>query len=127
MFNKWIGAGRLTKDPEIRYAQSGTAVCNFTLATTTGFGEKARTLFARCTCFGKTAEAVEKYTHKGSKVLVDAEVQSRSYEKDHKTHWITEFTCNSVQFLDNKPSSDADNNSQKKQDQNQVNDDDIPF
>ena len=51
--NTWVGIGRLTRDPEVRYTQSGKAVCRFTLAIDDGWGEKKKTYFIPVTCWEK--------------------------------------------------------------------------
>ena len=50
--NTWVGIRRLVRDPEVRYTQSGKAVCRFTLAVDDGWGEKKKTYFIPVTCAG---------------------------------------------------------------------------
>jgi len=139
-FNKVILIGNMTADIELKYSKAGKAFGNFTLAVTTGFGEKARTLFVRIVCFGKTAENLDKYQKKGSKLLVEGELQIRSYEKDHVTAWITEIVTFNIQYLGTKGDSDTsgsryptDRQQQREQTQRQqrmtqnIHDDDLPF
>ncbi len=103
--NKVILVGNLGRDPEIRYSQQGTAVVNFTLATNEQWidrnsGEKKeRTEWHRIVIFGKMAETCEKYLSKGRQVYVEGKLQTRNYEKEGKTHYITEVVANTVQFL----------------------------
>ena len=81
--NKVILMGRLTRDPEVRYSQgaSQTAVARFSVAVDRRFkreGEPDADFF-NCTCFGKQAEFVERYLHKGTKVVLSGRVQNDNY------------------------------------------------
>ncbi len=71
-------AGRLGGDPEFKYTTSGTAICTFSLAVNTGWGERQRTTWYRVTAFGKTAENANQLLKKGSWVMVHGE----SYNED---------------------------------------------
>lgn len=80
--NKAILMGRLTRDPEIRYSNGPeqTAVGRFTLAVDRRGqrqGNQQNADFIPCVAFGKKAEFVEKYTHKGTKVIVEGEIPDR--------------------------------------------------
>lgn len=80
MYNKIILAGNLTRDIEIKYTQSGSAIGNTAIATSRKFkaanGEqKEETLFIDLTFFGRTAEIANQYLRKGSKVLVDGRLK----------------------------------------------------
>lgn len=79
MLNKWIGMGRLTKDPEMRYTQSNTPVVSFTIAIDRDFGEK-QTDFVDCTAWNKTAEFISKYFTKGQMMSAEGRLQSRKWE-----------------------------------------------
>ena len=71
--NKVILMGRLTRDPEMRYGQSGTGIASFSLAVDRRFKREgqAEADFFNCTAFGKQGEFVEKYLKKGTKVLLE--------------------------------------------------------
>jgi single-strand DNA-binding protein len=76
MYNKVVLVGNLTRDVEIRYSQSGSAIGKVGIATSRKFktqtGEqKEEVLFIDLTFFGRTAEIANQYLHRGSKVLVD--------------------------------------------------------
>src|SRR5699024_4367682 len=77
--------GRLTKDVELRYSQSGTAVANFTLAVNRQFknqnGEREAD-FIRTLAFGKTAEVIAQYVKKGQQLAVEGRIQTGSYENN---------------------------------------------
>ena len=82
--NKIILLGRLTRDPEIRYTASQMAVANFTLAIDRQVkaGEEKKADFPRCKAFGKTAEVIERYAHKGKQIAIEGRLQTGSYQKD---------------------------------------------
>jgi single-strand DNA-binding protein len=97
--------GRLGKDPEIKYSQAGTAVCQLNVATSESWkdkntGEKQeKTEWHRCVSFGKKAEVLEKYLSKGSQVYLEGKLQTRNYEKDGQTHYTTEVVVQQFTFL----------------------------
>jgi single-strand DNA-binding protein len=96
--------GRLSKTPELRYSNTGTAVTTFTVAVNR-FG-KDEADFINCVAFKKSAEALANYTDKGSLIGLTGSIQVRSYEKDGSKRWVTEVIANSVQFLDSKKKED---------------------
>ena len=103
--NKVILIGRLTRDPELRYTQSGSAVCSFTLAVDRAFtnqqGEREAD-FIDIVVWNKAAENVAKYMAQGRQVAVDGRLQIRSYEgNDGQRRWRTEVIANNVEFLGN--------------------------
>ena len=112
MFNKVILVGNLTRDLELRYLQSGTAVGNTGLAVNRRFksanGEqKDETLFIDITFFGRTAEIANQYLRRGSKVLVEGRLKLDSWEdqnggKRSKHSVVVE----NMQMLDSKASSE---------------------
>ena len=104
MLNKIILIGRLTKDVELRYTESGKAVANFTLAVDRPFkkaqGEKEAD-FIRIVVWGKLAEHCGNYIGKGRLVAVSGRLQIRSYEgNDEQKKYITEVVADEVRFLD---------------------------
>ena len=85
MLNNVILQGRLTKDIDLRYTNSGTAVGNFTLASErnfTGKDGKKETDFVDCTVWGKKAEAMAEYLGKGNGVIVKGELQQDKWQND---------------------------------------------
>lgn len=102
MINKAILVGRLGRDPECKTAQSGKLVCNFTLATDTGFGQSKTTDWHRIVCFDKQAEFCRNYLRKGSLVYVEGRISYRQYEKDGAKQYITEILANSIQSLQSR-------------------------
>lgn len=104
--NKWCGTGRLTKDADIR-ATGETLVARFTIACDRRFkkdGENAD--FISCVAFGKTAEFIEKYTHKGTKLEIVGRIQTGSYEKDGKRIYTTDVVVEETGFAESKKASE---------------------
>lgn len=103
MINKVVLIGRLTKDPELRYTQSGIAVTRFTLAVDRGFknqdGEKQAD-FIPITVWRGAAESCAKYLAKGRLVAVSGRIQTGSYEKDGQRHYTTDVVADEVRFLE---------------------------
>ena len=109
--NKAILLGRLVKDPELRYTQSGTAVATFTLAVDRRFqkqGEERQADFINCVAWQKTAEFVANYFTKGKLMALSGSIQVRTWEDDggHK-RYATEVIAEEVYFADGKKSESA--------------------
>ena len=104
MINRFIGVGRLTKDPN--FVEGQTAIANFTIACNRPFKNKNGEQdadFINVVTFRKQAENVNNYVHKGDMVGIDGRIQTRSYEnKEGKRVFVTEVVCDSVQFLEPK-------------------------
>ena len=112
-FNKVLLIGNLTKDPELRYTPQGTAVANLRLAVNRKFKTKTQelkeeTCFVTAVIWDKQAESCNQYLHKGSPVLVEGRLQSRSWEdaSGQKRNTI-EVRAERVQFLGTPPSKVA--------------------
>lgn len=114
--NKVMLIGNLGRDPEIRYSQQGTAMVNFSIATSEQWtdkntGEKQeKTEWHNIKVFGRQAEIYEKYLSKGSKIFVEGKLQTRNYEKDGQTHYITEIVALNFQFLGGRQDSQGGGN-----------------
>jgi single-strand DNA-binding protein len=109
--NKCILIGRLTKDPDLRYTQSGTAVATFTLAVDRAFSKEKETDFIPIVVWQKQAENCAEYIGKGSLVAVEGRIQVRTYEaKDGGKRWATEVVAGAVHFLDKRGERAADTN-----------------
>ncbi len=98
-FNQATIAGHLGQDPETRYTANGNAVCNMTVATKDSYKGESRTEWHRVVAFGKLAELCDQYLKKGMPVLFSGKIQSRSYEKDGTTRYITEIIANQMEML----------------------------
>ena len=106
MANKVFLIGRLVKDPEIRYTQSGKAVASFTLAIDRPFkdenGNKA-TDFIPIVAWGKTAQLCSDYLNKGRQVAIFGRIQTRNYTADDGTkRYVTEVIAEEVEFIGNR-------------------------
>ena len=100
--NKWIGLGRLTKDPDIKYTTENKAVANFTVATNRKDKDKTAD-FHSIVAWDKTAEFVGKFLTKGRQVLVEGEIRNRSYMKGEQKVYVTEIYAYNIEFADSKP------------------------
>lgn len=110
MLNKVILIGRLTKDPELRYASNNTPVVNFTLATDRPFlnaNKEREADFISCIAWRNQAENISKYLSKGSLIAVDGRIQTGSYEKDGKKVYTTDVVADNVRFLDSKKQNES--------------------
>ncbi len=108
--NKVILMGRLTRDPEVRYSQgaSQTAVARFPVAVDRRFkrdGEPDADFF-NCTCFGKQAEFVERYLHKGTKIVLSGRVQNDNYtNKEGQMVYSVRIMVDEIEFAESKNAS----------------------
>lgn len=102
--NKVIILGNLGRDPELRYTQSGTAVCELAVATTRKWKGKdgkvaEETEWHKIVLWGVQAENAAKYLAKGRQVYVEGRLKTESYEKDGHKHYSTKVQAEVVQFL----------------------------
>ena len=102
--NKVIIVGNLGRDPEVRYAQSGMAICKLSVAVTErvkdGDAWKDATEWFRVTLFGKTAESAGQYLQKGRQVYVEGRLKTEKYkDKDGVEKTSTEVVANVCNFL----------------------------
>lgn len=102
--NKVILVGRISNDITINKSQSGTSMCNFSIAVDRYMGkDKERaTDFIRCTAFGSTADILGKYTGKGKQVAVEGNIKTGSYEKDGVKHYTQDVQIDKVELLGGK-------------------------
>ena len=103
-YNRVILLGNLTKDPELRYTPSGTAVANLRLAVNSFFKDQAgqrkeETCFVTVVVWSKQAETCNQYLKKGRPVLVEGRLIYRSWEAEGKTRSLLEVRADRVQFL----------------------------
>jgi len=116
MYNKVVLVGNLTRDVEIRYSQSGSAVGNVGIATSRKWksqtGEqKEEVMFIDLTFFGRTAEIANQYLRKGSKVLVDGRLTLQQWTaQDGSKRSKHVITVENLQMLDSKADSQNPNN-----------------
>lgn len=107
--NKVILVGRVSNDITINKSQSGTSMCNFSIAVDRYMGkdkEKA-TDFIRCTAFGSTADILGRYAGKGKQVAVEGNIKTGSYEKDGVKHYTQDVQIDKVELLGGKSDSNT--------------------
>ena len=112
--NKVFLIGRLTRDPELRYTGSNTAVATFSLAVNRNFsnqnGER-ETDFINIVVWRKQAENVKNFLSQGSQVAIDGRIQTRSYDDQNgQKRYVTEVVADNVEFLGSKNSSNNSGN-----------------
>lgn len=110
MINRVVLVGRLTKDPVLRKTTNGASVVSFTVACNRLFKQEGQPEadFINTVVWNKTADSVEKYTHKGSLVGVEGRIQTRNYDdKDGKRVYVTEVVADNVRFLDSRNAGDT--------------------
>lgn len=114
--NKVIILGNLGKDPEVRYAQDGTAFCNFSVATSEVWKDKytdeqkEKTEWHNIAVAGKLAELCGQYLGKGSKAYIEGRLQTRKWQDKNtgQDRYTTEIRADSVQFLSKREQSSDD-------------------
>lgn len=110
MINRTVLVGRLTRDPDLRYTNSGAAVATFTVAVNRQFtnaqGEREAD-FINCVIWRKAAENFSNFTHKGSLVGVDGRIQTRSYENQQGVRvYVTEVVVENFSLLESRAQSE---------------------
>ena len=132
MLNKGILMGRLTRDPELRHTQSGTAVCSFTLAIDRDRkdtnGEK-QTDFIDCVAWNKQAEFVSQWFSKGMMAIVVGRIQSRKWQDQNgNNRTAIELNCEEVSFGETKKNRDSNSGRQNSDFADMPEEDsDVPF
>ena len=107
--NKVIIVGNLGNDPEVRYAQSGSAIANISVATSDSWkdkntGEKQeRTEWHRIVMFNRLGEIAGEYLKKGSKVYIEGKLQTRKWQdQSGQDRYSTEIVADQMQMLDSR-------------------------
>lgn len=116
MLQKLIIIGRLGTDPDLRYTNSGMAVCTISVAADRNYKQdnewKTKTTWFKVTCWGTTGENVNKYLTKGSLVYIEGYLKKgKCYQHtrgEHQGEWdySLEATADTVKFLDSKKTGD---------------------
>lgn len=123
--NNWAGAGRLTADPEIRVTGDQLTVARFTMAINRN---RKETDFIPVVAFGKTAELIEKYFHKGDRIGVVGRIQTGSYKnKDGVTVKTFDAVANEIEFLQDKKQEQKQATLDDYSAPEDVDDADLPF
>lgn len=105
--------GRLGKDPEVRYAQSGTAVASFSIAVGSSWKDKSgekqeSTEWVSVTAFDKLGEICGEYLKKGAQVFISGRLKTEKYENDGQTKYATKIIANRMQMLGAKQESEQE-------------------
>lgn len=126
--NKAIILGRLGQDPELKYTASGTAVCNFSMATSEKWTDKSgetkeKSQWHRIVVWGALAELCNQYLSKGRQCYIEGSIETRSWEdKNGVTKYTTEIIAKDVKFL-----GDHSIDAPKEYNQPSYSGDDLPF
>ena len=122
-YNKATIVGNITQDPEKKVTDNGTTITTFSVATNRKYKGEKQTEYHNVVSFGNTAEAIAQYMSKGSQILVEGRLQTRSWEKDGQKHYRTEIVANRVEF----GSSEKKENIKESVEEDDIDVSDIPF
>lgn len=133
--NRVVLVGRLVKDPDLRYTQSGSSVASFSIAnnrTYVSSGEKKEIVsYFNCVAWGKLGEIIVQYSKKGHRIGIEGRLQQRSWEDQNGNKRSTvEIIVENFQFLTPKDTSSADVDMPPAPSEGEANpfsDEDIPF
>lgn len=132
--NKIIIVGNITRDIDLAETASGTSYCNFSVAVNRAMPDSdgnKQTDFFNCTAWKQRAEVIAKYCKKGSKVLVEGEMQARSYDDkngNRQTGWNVNVT--NIEFLSNRQENIEEDDKPARATRRplpEINDDHLPF
>lgn len=122
--------GRLTKDVEVRKTSTNKSVSSFSIAVdnlTKKDGEKT-TSFFNCNAWDSVAETLSKYTRKGDRIAISGSLIQRNYEKNGEKISVVEINVNSITLIENKKeNTSAAKENKPVENDNKINDDDLPF
>ena len=119
--------GRLAKDPELKYSQSGKAYCRFTLAVAREFN-RDETDFLDCVAWNKAAEIIAEYLRKGKRAAIQGRLETGTYEKDGKNIKTHNIVVDRFEFVDSARSETNKNQSYSNNNDDVLDDnDDFPF
>lgn len=114
MINNVVLVGRLTKDPDLKYTASGTAVSTFTLAVNRNFTNQSGNReadFINCVIWRKSAETLANYAKKGTLLGVTGRIQTRSYENQQGQRvYLTEVVAENFQLLESRSTNQQHKN-----------------
>lgn len=136
--NKWLGIGRLTRDPEVRYSQGEKPLCiaRYTLACDRISKKEGQPTadFISCVAMGSQGEFVEKYLSKGMKIAVEGRIQTGNYtDKDGKKVYTTDVYVERHEFVEsrnnqqNEPAPQNDNDADGFIPIDDIPDEELPF
>jgi|SRR5690554_5077447 len=138
MINNVVLVGRLTRDPELKKTQSGVSFVNFTVAVNRTYTDQSgerQADFISCVVWRAQADNLARYMRQGSLIGIEGRIQTRTYESEQGTRYITEIVANSIQFLETKSTQSQQQSSQSSKNnddyydvsQDIITDDDLPF
>lgn len=130
MLNKFIAMGRLVADPEYKVTPQGTAVSTFTLAVERNYaqGGEKKTDFVNCVAWRGTADFISKYFSKGRLMMIESELQSRTYEnKEGRKVTVWEAIVSNAYFCGDKQEANVTGGAPQGFTEIAVDDEDLPF
>jgi len=123
--NKVILDGRLVKDVELRYTESGKAVANFALAVQRDYKDQdgnRPTDFPQLVIWGQKAEALANFNKKGDRINIVGRIETRSYQnQDQQTVWVSEINVEDWYFVQSVEGNDNAGQGNNNQNQNRNN------
>ena len=109
--NVAIIVGRMGQDPEVRYAANGNAVANLSIATSKKYKGEEETEWHRIVCFGKLADVVREWVHKGDLIGIQGEIRTRKWQDQQgNDRYSTEIIAHRMDMLGSKNRSDSQDN-----------------
>ena len=99
--NKVILMGRLTREPELRQTPNGTTIVKFGIAVKRRFAQDQAD-FLNCSAWGKTAEFVNRFFHRGNMIAIVGRIETGNYQKDGRTVYTTDIVAEEVFFTGEK-------------------------
>lgn len=130
--NKFICIGGLTKDPELSTTNNGKQVCRFSIGVKRDFtgAEQPESDYFNCVAWAGLGETCGKYLKKGSKVLIEGQMLTHSYEKDNIKRIVYDVNVSKIEFLSNTKSSEKEDKAVDKKngiELTPIDDDILPF
>jgi len=122
--NKALLMGHLGKDPELQTTKNGKQVCKFSLATNERYNDEDHTTWHNIVAWGKQAEVISQYLHKGSALFVEGRIDNRQYEDNGVTKYFSEVVVMNFQFIGGR---DSDESPKPKASAESSDDEDYPF
>ena len=131
--NKVFLIGNLTRDPELRYTPSGTAIASFGIAINRNWtgpdGEKKEEVcYVDINMFGRRAEVINEYFSKGNPIFIEGRLQFQQWEtKDGQKRSTLRVVAEDFQFIGGKTKKDEGQSFQESTEPNDINEEEIPF
>jgi single-strand DNA-binding protein len=100
--NVYTFSGNIGSNAEMRATKSGTELCQFSVAVNSGYGDRKKTMWVKCTMFGKRGQSLAPYLLKGSKVVVSGEASLNEWEGKNGTRTDLEVNVNDVTLVDSR-------------------------